>query len=491
MQAAADAADPGDTLLLEPGFYETTEVTLKDPGLTVYGQKTCDTGARAVLEPPPSGPNRVNGIYACGSLALAGCTDPADDLLLQGFEVNDYVDNCLYQVGLDGVTYRDMVTGGPGVAGGTEYGPFPVQSNNVLIVDCVAHGIADAAIYVGQSTNIVVRRNEVFGSVAGIEIENSANALVEDNYAHDNTAGILVFKLSGLPIQLSDCHIFRNNRAINNNGPNYGAGLVGTVPSGTGFFVISTDTTVFDGNEATGNDSWGLAIVDQQAVNSTVDPDPFNPPSPDQDVNDNSFVNNTLTGNGTNPDPFVVGLEGDAFFLAFQNSGNCQSGNTFVTDSTGGFSSKPACPTPVVQAGCPMPALEPPPPTVTTTTTPTTTTSTTLAIFTFTQIYTDYIAGGVYPKCSACHAPGGPYTNWVGVDQASTYANIVDVIAPQHGTMDYVEPGDSTLSYLMHKLDDTQVGAGGGGTEMPPGAPLDAWERDAIRAWIDAGAPND
>jgi hypothetical protein len=265
------------------------------------------------------------------------------------------------------------------------------------------------------------------------------------------------------------------------------------VPSGTGFFVISTDTTVFDGNTATGNDSWGLAIVDQEAVNATIDPDPFNPPSADEDVNNNSFVNNTLTGNGTNPDPFVVGLEGDVFFLAFQNSGNCQSGNTFVLESTNGFSSKPACPNPPVQAGCPMPALEPPVVTTTTTVTvaTTTTTSTTLAIFTFTQIYTDYIAGGVYPKCSACHAPGGPYTNWVGVDQATTYANIVDVIAPQHGTMDYIEPGDSTLSYLMHKLDGTQVAAGGGGGQMPPGAPLDQWELDAIRAWIDAGAPND
>ena len=79
----------------------------------------------------------------------------------------------------------------------------------------------------------------------------------------------------------------------------------------------------------------------------------------------------------------------------------------------------------------------------------------------------------------------------VGADQATTHANIIDVIAPSHGTMDYVEPNDSTLSYLMHKLDGTQVGAGGGGTEMPPGAQLQQWERDAIRAWIDAGAPND
>jgi parallel beta-helix repeat protein len=489
LQAAADAADAGDTIVLSPGLYQTTQVTLKDSDLTLYGHKTCDgTAARALLEPPPSGPNRVNGIYSCGSLA-AGCTDVADNVLFQGFEVNDYIDNDLYQVGLDGVTYRDMVTGGPGVAGGTEYGPFPVESNNVLIEDCVAHGLSDAAIYVGQSTNIVVRRNEVYDNVAGIEIENSANALVEDNYAHDNTAGILVFKLPGLPVQYSDCHVVRNNRSENNNGPNYGAGLVGSVPRGTGMFVISTDSTVVEGNTLTGNNTWGLAVVDQVVIEATL-PGTFGSFSPDQDVNDNSIVGNTITGNGSSPAPGFEVFAADVLWLPSASSGNCQGSNTYATDFVGQFAALPACPGTPVQPGCPVV----PTTTTTSTTTVTTTTgaptTTTTLVLTWTQIYDDYIAGSVYPQCGSCHGASGPYTTWVGADKNATHTNIVNVIAPQHGTMDYVEPNDATMSYLMHKLDGTQVPAGGGGQQMPPGAPLSQAVRDAIRAWINSGAPN-
>ena len=51
-------------------------------------------------------------------------------------------------------------------------------------------GASDAGIYVGQSRQIIVRRNRVEFNVAGIEIENSINADVENNTATNNTGGI-------------------------------------------------------------------------------------------------------------------------------------------------------------------------------------------------------------------------------------------------------------------------------------------------------------
>jgi parallel beta-helix repeat protein len=89
----------------------------------------------------------------------------------------------------------------------------------VLIEDSKVINVRDAGIYVGQSTNIVVRNNEVFGNPAGIEIENSANAEVYGNYAHDNSGGILIFKLV-LPIEYSNCHFIHDNIITNNNAPN-------------------------------------------------------------------------------------------------------------------------------------------------------------------------------------------------------------------------------------------------------------------------------
>jgi len=78
------------------------------------------------------------------------------------------------------------------------------------------------------------------------------------------------------------------------------------------------------------------------------------------------------------------------------------------------------------------------------------------------------------------------------------YANLVGVASTQHTTMNRVEPGDASLSWLMHKLDGTQgmfTAQCAGmfcGSQMPLGGPFRSQqERDAIRAWISNGALND
>jgi parallel beta-helix repeat protein len=485
IQAVADAADPEDTILLEPGTY-VEEVELKDSGLTVRGIKTCDTGERAVIVPPT--PTSANGITHCGSL-LPDCEDVSDNVLFQGFEVNNFESNDILTVGVEGVTYRDMVTRGPGLENETEYGLFPILSNNVLVENCLAHGISDAAIYVGQSTNIIVRNNETHSSVAGIEIENSANAEVYGNYTHDNAGGLLVFKLPGLPVQLSDCHYIHDNRAENNNGVNYGHGTVALVPSGTGMIALSNDSTVFENNIITGNKSIGLTVVDQQILNLLYDPNPFPTPSPDQNVNDNSFIGNTITGNAFDPDPSVADTAADVVFLPAFGANNCQNGNTFATDLEGQFGELPACPAPPVQPGCPFV----PAPTTTTTTTSTSTTSTSVPPATWTW------SGEVWPllntSCASCHGGGGTpqYDGFANIhDQAAGYANIVNMASTQVPTMDRIEPGDHTLSYLWHKVNGTHADVGGSGFRMPQGGPFFSQEQlDGIAGWIDAGALND
>ena len=81
------------------------------------------------------------------------------------------------------------------------YGIYPVQSSHILIDSSVAIGAADAGIYVGQSSQIIVRNSRAEYNVAGIEIENSTFADVYDNVATNNTGGILVFDLPNLEIQ--------------------------------------------------------------------------------------------------------------------------------------------------------------------------------------------------------------------------------------------------------------------------------------------------
>ena len=49
-------------------------------------------------------------------------------------------------------------------------------------------------LYVGQSGKTLLRHNDVRTSVASIEFENTVNGTAYGNYAHDNTAGMLIFK---------------------------------------------------------------------------------------------------------------------------------------------------------------------------------------------------------------------------------------------------------------------------------------------------------
>jgi len=401
IQGAVDAASVGDTIYLYPGTYAET-VDIETSGLSIIGN-SCNGQRPSLVNPDPG--DAPDGMFACGSLDPT-CTTPADDLLFEGFDVGDFDDNGILVVGAEGVTFRDIVATAGGTNQSMEYAVFPVFSNNVLIEDCVASGVSDAALYVGQSTNIIVRNNEVFGNVAGIEIENSANAEVHGNFAHNNTGGILVFKLPGLPTQLSQCHDIHDNISQNNNVPNFGSGTVGLVPQGTGVIVLSNDASLFRNNTITGNGSFGIALTDQAILNALFDPNPFPILSPDPQTSHNYITNNTITGNGLSPDPSIEGFESDILSVTLGGTGNCRQGNTFGTNFEA----------PALATTCPAP----PPPgcpfaTTTTVTTTTNTTMTTVSSTTSTTLVAPATWTDVYTmmqmNCTGCHAGGaGGYT---------------------------------------------------------------------------------
>jgi len=332
-----------------------------------------------------------------------------------------------------------------------------------------------------------VRNNEVHSSVAGIEIENSANAEVYGNFAHDNAGGILVFKLPFYVNQTSNCHNIHDNQAVNNNGANFGTGTVGLVPPGTGMLILSNDSGIFQNNTVTGNKTIGVAVVDQQILNLIFDPDPFNPLSPNEDVNDNAFVGNTITGNAFDPDSAVAAFAADVVFASLVASGNCQNSNTFATDTGGNFGALPACPGTISpRPGCPFVA--------TTTTTTTTTTSSPTTTTTLPWTFAAQVQPLLGTRCGGCH--GGPSTaQYAGLkdldNPALAYSRIVNVPSTELPTMDRIEPGDHTLSYLWHKVNGSQASVGGAGSQMPlSGGPLSQGEIDGIAGWIDAGALN-
>jgi cytochrome c peroxidase len=242
IQAAVDQAQPGDTILVEPGIYTQT-VYVDTPGLTIKG----------IVD----GENRP---WIDGQGVLSdGFNTTGDNFTLEGFGIKNTIGNGVLTTGAEHLVYRDIIVQDAGI-----YGIYPVETTDVLIENSVLSGIADAAIYVGQSRGpIIVRNNEVFGNVTGIEIENSTNADVYDNYAHDNTGGILVFLLPNNPSKVGYNTRVYNNRVENNNLPNFGApnSTVGKVPPGTGIMIMTADSTEVFNNTITGNQTFGVALT--------------------------------------------------------------------------------------------------------------------------------------------------------------------------------------------------------------------------------------
>jgi parallel beta-helix repeat protein len=173
-----------------------------------------------------------------------------------------------------------------------------VQSTQVLIEHCKVSGANDAGIYVGQSQNIVVRRNESTGNVAGIEIENSFTAEVYENNSHDNTGGILVFDLPGLQQEGGHSIRVHDNTIVNNNLANFAPSgdIVGLVPAGTGFFVMANHDVEIFNNTITGNNTAAAAIISYALSQMTfTDTHYYEWPSKIY------LHDNTYQGNGTQP----------------------------------------------------------------------------------------------------------------------------------------------------------------------------------------------
>ncbi len=215
------------------------------------------------------------------------------DLTLESFTIRDTAGNGVKVLGSTGVTFRkleatwtadDASTHGP-------YGLYPVQSKNVLIEDCRANGASDSGIYLGQSDHAVLRRNEALNNVAGIEIENTFFAEVYENDSHDNTGGILVFDLPGLP-QLGGHDVrVHDNKIHDNNTKNFApaGNVVGLIPRGTGFFVMANSNVEVFKNTFDNNMTVHAAII-SYLVSEIPIKDPNYYPYPSKVfIHDNTF----------------------------------------------------------------------------------------------------------------------------------------------------------------------------------------------------------
>ena len=320
---AVKAAVPGDVIQVWPGQYSETVYIDKD-NIRLSG--VIVAGKRPVLH---------GGEHLNDAILYSG-----NNIVIENFLITKYKGNGIMGQAGNNFEIRNNIIEDTGV-----YGIFPQLGENGIVEHNVVSGIEDAAIYIGMSDHIHVANNEVFDSVAGIEIENSRHAVVENNFVHNNTGGILAFVTPGLPIKDTVDVIIRNNWVSNNNTKNFGApgSTVAGIPAGTGMLIMAADKVVIEDNLILGNKTAGIIITDHQnAPNTTLDPE--SDPTPDQVM----ILNNLMYNNGYDTVPeakMVMATElkqGNPDIVRVGNANNSCINNPqqYVTAGVGDW---PAC----------------------------------------------------------------------------------------------------------------------------------------------------
>lgn len=283
IQEALILASPGDIIKLSNGVYELEDsLSIDVNGISFIGSDI----------------NKTILSFEKQQTGAQGLLITSDNVTLSDFAVVNAKGDAIKAKGVDNIKFikvKTEWTGGPKETNGA-YGLYPVESTNILIDNCVAIGASDAGIYVGQSQNIIVKNSRAEFNVAGIEIENSYFADVFNNIATNNTGGILVFDLPGLPQQGGHHVRVFNNKIINNNTDNFApeGNIVGEVPRGTGVIVQANSLVDIFENTIEGNETINIAIVTYpyETEDESYNPHPRNV----------QIYNNTFGKSGYRPD---------------------------------------------------------------------------------------------------------------------------------------------------------------------------------------------
>jgi parallel beta-helix repeat protein len=314
IQAAVDAASPGETIFIEAGTYNESIVVNK-PGIHIIGA-SCFAFEKVIIQNPG---DEENGITV---------QDAGDGFVLKNVTVQNFKENGVFLAHVDNFLLSHVTS-----INNAEYGLFPVHCKDGVIEYCSATGSADTGIYVGQSDSVAVQFNEAYGNVNGLEIENCSNIAVLKNHSYDNVSGILVVLLPGLTVKASSNILVTENNIEKNNHVNFADpedGFEAFVPSGSGILLVGVDNVAIKNNKISNNNFTGIATVSTVILGALagLPPEAFADIEPN--VDGAKIINNLLVSNGIVP-PAGLPLPGVDLLWDGNGTNNCWKNNNFST----------------------------------------------------------------------------------------------------------------------------------------------------------------
>ena len=315
LQMALYNAKKDDTIFLEKGVYHlSNELIISEVnGITLQGK----------------GMGRTIINFADQQAGGQGINiNKANNITLCDFSVYDAHGDGIKTKGCNHMIMRNLEvlwTKGPHPKNGG-YGLYPVESQGILLEQCMVAGASDAGIYVGQSLDVVVKNCYVYHNVAGIEIENCTRSLVYDNVAEDNTGGILVFNLPDLPVNPDGefCQVY-DNIIVHNNHLNFApeGNMVAIVAPGSGIVLLAAKSCEVFNNEIRDNKTMGIAVASYFVHNPNEETTAqFSPYSSNISIHDNQYSCN----------PSFYADNSTPFGLLVLTSGNSGRGFDLLSD---------------------------------------------------------------------------------------------------------------------------------------------------------------
>jgi Right handed beta helix region len=213
IQAAVDAASPGDIVIVGAGTYRES-VRIRTDALTLRAQ------GRVTLEPPNYGEYEC---YLPGHVA-GFCVAPADfdpslgtytrrvrDVTITGFRIVGF-DDGVFGFGTENLKVSDVVA-----IDNSDYGVASFEGIGTTFTRNETSGSHDAGIYIGDSMDAaaVVTHNRSWDNALGILVRHSRHVVVSHNEVWGNCLG--VFLLSDFEAGGSGHITVANNTVSANN----------------------------------------------------------------------------------------------------------------------------------------------------------------------------------------------------------------------------------------------------------------------------------
>jgi hypothetical protein len=184
IQAAVDAAEPGDTVVVKAGTYREN-VTINKSDLTLKAQGT------VTLEPPSDGPGQCLWIQDVGI-----CVAPAPgsyyrvrDVTITGFRVVGFPGS-----GIFGYHTRNLKVSSVVATENAAYGVASFDGIGTTFTGNAVSGSHDAGIYIGDSleADAVVSHNHAWNNALGILVRHSRRVLISGNESRGNCIGVFL-----------------------------------------------------------------------------------------------------------------------------------------------------------------------------------------------------------------------------------------------------------------------------------------------------------